>query len=75
MDGEEMVFVEMADCLDRLVMDRVEACPDRIVVQYTANATCGVCDGSRSKLRAFSLPLDSRPVVATGKRIVPPCLP
>jgi hypothetical protein len=73
--SEEIVVLEVADCTDSVEISSAIVCRDRIEIAYVDSGTCQTCDGKRSKLRAFKLPLDARPVVVTGRSIEPPCLP
>jgi hypothetical protein len=73
--GQELVVVALDDCNDSVDVTAALACPDRIEISYIDYGTCQPCDGKRSALRAFALPLDPRPVIAQGKHVIPPCLP
>ena len=73
--NEEIVVLRMNNCTDSLDTATASACGDHIEVSYIGHGTCAACDGKRSDLRAFTLPLDTRPVIATGQIIEPPCLP
>ena len=63
---QELVVLSVPTCSDRIVIEAVSLCPDRIEVDYVNQGTCEPCDTTRSRLRDFTLPLDSRPVIATG---------
>ena len=67
---EEIVVLEVADCTDSVEITTALACCNRIEISCADTGTCQTCDGRRSKLRAFVLPLDARPVAATGRVIV-----
>jgi len=73
--GEEIVVLKLANCTDLLDSVEAFACGDHIELSYLGHGTCQSCDGKRSDLRVFSLPLDARPVVANGQIVEPPCLP
>ncbi len=73
--NEEIVVIKLANCTDSLDSATAFACSDHIEFTYVGHGTCQSCDGKRSDLRAFNLPLDGRPVIATGQIIEPPCLP
>jgi hypothetical protein len=71
--GEEMVVLELASCTNSIGTVAAAACGDHIEVSYVELASCQPCDGRRSIWRAFTLPLDARPVIATGQLFVSPC--
>ena len=73
--GEQIVAIEFDNCSDAVDAVVAVACRDRIELSYTSRGTCRSCDGTRSHWRAFTLPLDPRPVIATGRHVEPPCLP
>jgi hypothetical protein len=73
--GEELVAIQLDNCTDVIDTVAAFACKDHIELSYVGRGTCQSCDGTRSAWRAFSVPLDSRPVVATGHVVEPPCLP
>jgi hypothetical protein len=73
--NQEIVVIKLANCTDFIDSVAAFACSDHIEFTYLGHGTCQSCDGKRSDLRAFTLPLDGRPVVATGQIIEPPCLP
>ena len=72
---EEFVVLTVPDCMGSVWIEAASACEDHIEIRYVIMGTCGPCDGTRSTMRAFSLPLDPRPIVATGRFEFPPCLP
>jgi hypothetical protein len=72
---EEIVIVEVPDCLDSVAIETALACADRIEIVYMITGACQACDGKRSTWRAFTLPRDSRPVIATSHFVMPPCPP
>ncbi len=74
-DDEELVVLDVANCLDSIQIDSVRGCADHIELAYTINGSCQACDGTHSIWRAFLLPRDPRPIIATGRTVIPPCPP
>ncbi|HJX53713.1 MAG TPA: hypothetical protein VJ801_13180 [Polyangia bacterium] len=72
---EEFVVLTVPDCMGSVWIEAASACEDRIEIRYVIMGTCGACDDKRSNMRIFSLPLDPRPVIATGRIEIPPCIP
>jgi hypothetical protein len=72
---QEMVVLEASNCLNAVEIHDAQACEDRIEISYAEYVSCESCDGEHSALRAFLLPLDPRPVIATRHLIVSPCPP
>ncbi|MBN2575703.1 MAG: hypothetical protein JXP73_14145 [Deltaproteobacteria bacterium] len=70
---EEMVVLELDKCTNTIGTVAASSCGDHIEVSYIELASCQTCDGRRSIWRAFTLPLDARPVIATGRLAVSPC--
>ena len=72
---EELVVLDVPNCLDSIQIDSARACADHIELAYTINGSCQACDGTHSIWRAFLLPRDPRPIIATGRTVIPPCPP
>ena len=72
---EEFVVLKLPDCEDSISIEAALACDDHIEIRYIIHGACTACAGSRSNMRVFSLPLDPRPVIATGRTEIPPCIP
>jgi len=73
--GQEMLVLEASNCLDTIEIQSARACDDHIEVSYAEYVACEACGGQQSALRAFLLPLDPRPVIATRRLIPTPCPP
>ena len=72
---EELGVLDVPNCLDSIQIDSARACADHIELAYTINGSCQACDGTHSIWRAFLLPRDPRPIIATGRTVIPPCPP
>lgn len=72
---EEFVVLEVPDCADSISIEAALACEDHIEIRYVIMGTCWACTGYRSTTRVFSLPLDTRPVIATSRIEIPLCIP
>jgi hypothetical protein len=73
--NSEFVVLTVPDCMGNVLIEAALACEDHIEIRYVVMGTCGPCDDKRSNMRIFSLPLDPRPVIATGRIEIPPCIP
>jgi hypothetical protein len=73
--GQEFVVLTVSDCSFTIFIESAVACADHIEISYIEEGHCTSCDSMHSTMRAFSLPLDSRPVIASGRSIMPPCIP
>jgi len=73
--GQEMLVLEASNCLDTIEIQSARACDDHIEVSYAEYLACEACGGQQSPLRAFLLPLDPRPVIATRRSIPTSCPP
>jgi hypothetical protein len=69
----EFVVLTVPNCMGTVFIEAALACEDRIEIHYVVMGTCGPCNDKRSNMRAFSLPLDPRPIVATGRFEFPSC--
>ena len=72
--GQEFVVLTVSDCSFGIYIESVLACADHIEIDYIESGTCSACDGMHSTMRMFSLPLDVRPVIASGRIEMPPCI-
>ena len=73
--GQELVVLEVRSCLDDIEIQSARACDDHIEISSAEYLSCEACNGQRSALRAFLLPLDPRPVIDTRSLIASPCPP